>query len=268
MQDVFSTADLALARRVEAAEAANGFAITRSLAQTSPQLNAAAEPFLGGVAMFGGVGSPMTHALGIGMCGPIDIAEFDRMEAFFRDRGSPVLIDLCPMADMGLIQTIVARGYRVIEFNNVMVRRIAPGEQLAAPAVEVELAGESDLHLWTRTITRGFQEKDDVDDTFIAMLSGSASASRCYLARLGGEPAGGGAMSVHNGVAAFYGDSTVLRARRQGVQLATLQARLRDAAAAGCDLAMACVLPGSGSHRNYEKAGFRLFFMRVNLILP
>ncbi|HWR51414.1 MAG TPA: hypothetical protein VN428_09925 [Bryobacteraceae bacterium] len=268
MQDAFSTADLALARRIEAAEAANGFAIARAIAAASPELNAAAEPFLGGVAMFGGVGSPMTHALGMGMCGPIDEAELDRMEAFFRDRGSPVLIDLCPMADMGLISRIVARGYRLIEFNNVMVRRIAPGEQIPAPAMDVELAGECDLELWNRTIARGFQEIDDVDEAVLAMLSGSAAASRCYLVRIGGEPAGGGAMSVHDGVAAFYGDSTVLRSRRQGVQLATLQARLRDAADAGADLAMACVLPGSGSHRNYEKAGFRLFFMRVNLMLP
>jgi GNAT superfamily N-acetyltransferase len=179
-----------------------------------------------------------------------------------------VLIDLCPMADGGLIHNIVERGYRVIEFNNVMVRRIAPGEQIVLPATDVQLAGVADLPLWNRTIARGFQEKDDVDEAFIDMLSGSAVASRCYLARIGGEPAGGGAMSIHDGVAAFYGDSTVLRARRQGVQFATLQARLRDAAAVGCDLAMACVLPGSGSHRNYEKAGFRLFFMRVNLILP
>lgn len=267
MQDAFSTADLALARRIEAAEAANGFAMARAIAAASPELNAVAEPFLGGVALFGGVNSPMTHALGIGMCG-FDEAELDRLEAFFRQRGSPVLIDLCPLADFGLIQAIVARGYRVIEFNNVMVRRIVAGEIMPSPAIEVELAGESDLPLWNRTIAQGFQEKDDVDETFVAMLSGTAIASRCYLARSGGEPVGGGAMSIHDGVAAFYGDSTVLRARRRGAQLATLHARLRDAAAAGCDLAIACVLPGSGSHRNYEKAGFRLFFMRVNLRLP
>jgi hypothetical protein len=29
---------------------------------------------------------------------------------------------------------------------------------------------------------------------------------------------------------------------------------------------MTTVLPGSGSHRNYERAGFQLIYMRVNLI--
>lgn len=37
------------------------------------------------------------------------------------------------------------------------------------------------------------------------------------------------------------------------------------AARAGCDLAMASVLPGSGSHRNYERGGFQLVYMRVNV---
>jgi len=29
---------------------------------------------------------------------------------------------------------------------------------------------------------------------------------------------------------------------------------------------MVSVLPGSGSHRNYERAGFELIYMRVNLM--
>lgn len=74
MARTFSTADLALARRIEAAEAAKGFCVARAVA----------ELFLGGCALFGGVGSPLTHALGIGMQGPAAGEEFDRMEAMPR----------------------------------------------------------------------------------------------------------------------------------------------------------------------------------------
>ncbi len=37
-------------------------------------------------------------------------------------------------------------------------------------------------------------------------------------------------------------------------------------ARAGCDLAAATVIPGSASHRNYDRCGFQLVYMRVNVI--
>lgn len=67
-------------------------------------------------------------------------------------------------------------------------------------------------------------------------------------------------------MASFYGDSTLVEARGHGIQRALIQHRLAHFAPAGCDLAVAVVLPGSGSHRNYERCGFQLVYMRVNLI--
>ena len=269
MTHLFSTADLALARRIEAAEAANGFRVARAVAEASPGLGAVAEPFLGGCALFGGVGSPLTHALGIGMQGPAAKAEFDRMEGFFRERGSAVLVDLCPLADVGLLEMVSSRGYRVIELNNVMIRRIVPGEPVPVrEGLTVSVAGERDLDTWNRTVARGFQERDEIDDSFVEMLAGTSRFGQCYLARRDEDAVAGGGMSIQDGVAYLFGDATVLAARRRGLQSALIQARMSDAAAAGCDLAMACVVPGSGSHRNYERAGFQLLFMRVNLSLP
>jgi GNAT superfamily N-acetyltransferase len=267
MPGPFSTADLSLARRIEAAEAANGFELARSAAAITPSAGVVAEPFFGGCALFAGIGSPMTHALGIGMQGSAAAEELDRMEAFFRGRGSPVLIDLCPMADPDLLHLIFTRGYRAIEFNNVMVRRIDPGDQFPEIA-GVDVAEELDRELWNRVVVRGFQERDDVDAAFLEMMAGVAAFGHAYLARIGGEPAGAAGISFQDGVACLHGDATLLRSRGRGVQQALISARLRHAARAGCDLAAASVLPGSGSHRNYERAGFQLFFMRVNLSLP
>ena len=270
MPRTFSTADLTLARRIEAAEAANGFRVARAVAEASPGVGAVAKPFLGGCALFGGVGSPMTHALGIGMQGPVAREEFDRMEEFFRERGSVVLIDLCPLADTSLLELVFSRGYRVVEFNNVMIRRIVTEEPRPVPegSVTVSVAGERDLDTWNRTVARGFQERDEVDDSFVEMLAGASLFGQCYLARRDEDAIAGGGMSMQDGVAYFFGDATVLAGRRRGAQSALIQARMADAAAAGCDLAMACVVPGSGSHRNYERAGFELLFMRVNVSLP
>ena len=54
----------------------------------------------GGTAMFTGLGSPMTHADGHRHgYGAVAEEEFERLETFYRERGSSCLIDLCPMAD-------------------------------------------------------------------------------------------------------------------------------------------------------------------------
>jgi GNAT superfamily N-acetyltransferase len=73
----------------------------------------------------------------------------------------------------------------------------------------------------------------------------------------------GAAMDVHAGLATFFGDATLVRARGHGLQLALIRHRLRRAAELGCDLATASVVPGSISHRNYERAGFQLVYGRV-----
>ena len=268
MPKKFSSADLALAGRIEATDAATVAAMAHALAATRPELGAAAEPACGGNAIFGGVGSPMTHAMGIGMSGPVEEAEFDRMEAFFRSRGSPSLIDLCPMADPTVARFVQERGYRVIEFNNILVRGLEPGEQFPSPPPQVlieQVRPEQD-GLWSRVVARGFLEKDDVPAEFLQMMSSVRGIADAFLAFLDGQPAGGGAADAREGLASFYGDSTLVAARGHGIQRALIEHRLAHFARTGCDLAAATVVPGSASHRNYDRCGFQLIYMRVNLM--
>jgi GNAT superfamily N-acetyltransferase len=72
-------------------------------------------------------------------------------------------------------------------------------------------------------------------------------------------------MGVEDGVALFFADSILPEARRKGWQMALIRERLAAAQKEGCDLAMVTVLPGSLSHRIYERAGFELIYLRVNL---
>ncbi len=67
MARVFSSADRVLAARLETAEAANGINMARALASYLPE--ACFEPFGGGVGIFAGVGSSMTHVIGLGLSG-------------------------------------------------------------------------------------------------------------------------------------------------------------------------------------------------------
>jgi GNAT superfamily N-acetyltransferase len=52
------------------------------------------------------------------------------------------------------------------------------------------------------------------------------------------------------------------------VQRALLEARIEWARAQGCDLAVSMAQPGSASHRNIERFGFRIAYTRTKLIRP
>jgi hypothetical protein len=64
-------------------------------------------------------------------------------------------------------------------------------------------------------------------------------------------------------VALFAGAATIPGARNRGAQRALLDARMRHAFHAGCDLAMMCAAPGSASQRNAERLGFRIAYTRT-----
>jgi GNAT superfamily N-acetyltransferase len=262
MAQLFSSADLVLAGRLEAADATNVMRMAQSASGDAEFL--AFEPFAGGFAVFAGVGSPMTHAMGIGMRGAVSEEELERMESFFRDRGCPCVIDLCPMADPSVIAFIQSRPYRVIEFNNVMARKIDPDE-IFEPAEGVRPVREGELPHWSRVISEAFSEDMPVSESLVDLMSATCKNVHCWFAG-DSEPVGGAAMAVQEEVALFTGDATLRTARGKGWQARLIRERLAAAQRLGCRLASTSVLPGSASHRNYERAGFQLIYMRVNVM--
>ena len=264
--------DLALAKRLELAERQAAVEGTETLARLRPGAAAAAEPLAGGMAIFCGVNSPITQAVGIGLDGPVSEAEIARLEEFYFSRGDAVRVELCPLADASVLEQFGKRGYRVTEFSNMMARPIAPGEHWPAPApgIMIERTGPDEAELWTRTVAQGFAEHFPVTPELLEVMQMFALAPRaeCYLARVDGEIAGGGCVSLREGVAGLFGASTLPTFRKRGVQTALLHARLARAAAAGCDLAACIALPGSISQRNILRQGFQTLYTRVKFEKP
>jgi hypothetical protein len=242
--------DFALARRIEYGESLNAAGTGQSIA------------VCGGYANFAGAGSPLTHAIGLGMNGPVTAAEFDRMEDFFRSRAVCVNLDLCPHADFTLYELVAQRGYRIVECNNVLAGPIA-----GASDSRVRMADPSEEPLWTRTMLDGFfpnREHNEIELDLGQRLLGLENAS-AWFGLHDGTPASAGAMNVRGKLALLFADSTILAARGQGLHLALIRARLKHAASFGCDLATASTAPGSVSQRNYERAGFRVVYTKLNM---
>lgn len=261
-------ADLGLARRLEAAEAAGAAAAAEAWLRLDPAADAAVLGVGGGVAAFLGVGSPLTHAMGVGVAGPVTGADVEAVEEFYRARGSGASFELSPLADFGLFETLGRRGYRIVELATVLAREVAgiPPSPLPRGLV-IEGGGGTRAALWTRTLALGFHgTEEDPALRLAASILAEHAGPGALLAFVDGRVAGGGALAVHGGVACLFADATLLAERGRGVQSALIARRLDLAAEAGCDLAMASTAPGSVSQRNYERAGFRVAYTRVCLL--
>ena len=138
-------ADAALARRLEDAEARGTVEYAQAQARLRPEAGTAEVPVAGGYAVYAGLGSPLSRAVGLGLNGPIQAADLEQVEDFYHGRGAPAAVDLCPLADSSLRELLGRRGYRPAEFNNVWVRPVNEAESWSAPPPPFGSAGSKPL---------------------------------------------------------------------------------------------------------------------------
>jgi GNAT superfamily N-acetyltransferase len=262
--------DLALARRIELAEARAAVDGAKTFERLRPGGGAAVERIAGGFAVYCGANSPVTQAVGLGLDGAVSEEEFDRLEGFYGSRGETVRVETCPLADVSLIEHFGRRKYRVTEFSNVMARPLrASDSSNAGPdppvGIKIERVAREQIDLWTLTVAQGFSENFPVTQEILDVMRMFAFGPNveCYLARVEGAVAGGATLAIREGVAGLFGASTLPAFRNRGVQTALLDARLARAAAANCDLAVCLAQPGSTSQRNVMRQHFSVLYTRV-----
>ncbi|HUA83975.1 MAG TPA: hypothetical protein VMB85_08960 [Bryobacteraceae bacterium] len=243
-------ADTALARRIEHGEARNaaGCGISIQVA--------------GGLAAFSGAGSPLTHAIGLGLNGPVYAADFEVMENFYGSRGAAVNLDFCPHADPSMLDLLAKRGYQMVECNNVLAGPVA-----GSPQSCVRIARADEEQIWSRVMLEGFFDRAEFSavelDTGARLFH--LEGATAWLGFVGDRAAAAGAVNTRDGLALLFADSTIRKFRGGGLHLALIRARLAHAARLGCDLATASTAPGSISQRNYERAGLRVVYTKLNM---
>jgi len=264
------SADLELARRLEEAEAFAAEAYVRQLARLRPGADVAVEEVAGGRAVFAGAGSPLTETKAIGLHGPVTEADLDRMEAVFFGRGEPSRVVVCPLADTSLVAGLGRRGYRLSGFENILTLPLGRDDPKPppSPGIEVRAVDSGEAELYARVVATNFVEPGESADGVMeltAVMLGVEHAS-CFLALIDGEPVGGGAVLIHEGLALLAGAATLPAFRNQGVHAALHHARLAFAIRSGCNLAAQGALPGSTSQRNAERRGLRVAYTRALLV--
>jgi len=278
-------ADLALARRLERAEATSNARFVELRAGLDPDRGACWIDVGGTYAMYDGPSSPVTQTFGLGMFQAPTADDFDRLERFFFERGAPADHEVSPQADPATLVLLTERGYRPIEFTSVMFRPVGAGDwgtrglgdsdspvsgsphvprsPSPRPDVIVRVIGADEVDVWAKTASAGWGTAAGDFMLDVARVNAGAPDGHLFLAEFDGRPIATAVLAIHGRVAHFAGASTIPEGRRNGAQLALLDARMRHAAAHGCDLALMGAAPGSGSQRNAERHGFRIAYTRI-----
>lgn len=258
--------DLTLARRLERCEGRANAAFVETRARLEPESGAVMRGIGDALAMFDGVGSPITQTFGLGLDAPPDPVTLDELEAFFESRGADVNHETSPLADASLPAVLQSRGYRAVEYTSVLVASPAdlrvhtPGAAITARPIKPD-----EVARWSATSGSGWGETAELA-AFIesfGRIGAQAPNSVPFIAEIDGEAAGAAMMSVNDGVALLAGASTVPAYRRRGVQAGLLAARIAHARASGCELVMMGAAPGSTSQCNAERRGLRMAYTRV-----
>jgi ribosomal protein S18 acetylase RimI-like enzyme len=273
-----------LASRVERAEADTAAAFGGRAGARGADL--LVHPIGGTLAVYGGPGQPFNKVAGLGFA-RLDESDVARLEALYDARGGDIRVEQSSLADPGVASMLTRRGFALTGYENVLGLALTPDvvsaftrERDAARAAGIDVSPAEDTSTWIRTTAEGFLHPDTFDgppptesfsrESMERIFSDFSGAPGChlYLARRSGAIAGGGSLRMVDGLAQLGGAATLPQHRRRGVQSALLRARLVEAAAAGCDLAVVTTEPASKSQANVQRAGFELLYVRAILVRP
>jgi GNAT superfamily N-acetyltransferase len=264
--------DKALARRLEAAEEVPQVYYARLYQKFRPEVNAAVEPIGGGHMVFAGVGAMLGRAVGLGFEGPVSAADLDRLEEFYRSRGAPAKLDVCPLTDDGLMEMLKERGYSLAELNNVLYRRLHGDEELGpVPAgSNIRACQPEDAEMASRIVERSFFPTGDTPADFSAVFTPlfQMEGALTFVAEIDGKIAAcaAGLLIKEHKVVALFGAGTLSEFRGRGLQTALLRLRMKVAAQAGCDVAVIVTHGGTTSQCNAERLGFWVAYSKATLI--
>ena len=235
-------------------------------------------PLAGGVASYAGKGSPYNKVAGLGFGG---VPDPKRPSAASR-RPSPATAppprSSSPTWPTPRSAPCCPPG--ATSSNRSRTSSAAPSpadiERVTPPGIEVRRSGEDEFAAWLDVVAEGsvhpdtqgvpWHEEFPREVIIEAELDSAEAGDVRYAALRDGVLAGGATMRLADGIAQLTGAATAPAHRRRGIQTALLAARLADAAAAGCDVAVIIVQPGSKSQQNAQRQGFDLLYTRAVLV--
>lgn len=225
---------------------------------------------------FGGRGSWVNRAVGLGLTRAPTSDELDAVDAFFASRGVVPRLELTTFADPSTLRMLADRGYTLVTTMDLLVLPLdgsneAPAQPLDVPGIEVARVDPADddaLREHCETASSGFR----ADGAPLAqpelealMASARMAGTDLVVARVAGEPVGAGSCRTTNGIVTLFGTSVRPPFRGRRIHRALIDARIEAGVARGATIATVISASGGPTERNALRRGFEIGYSRFVL---
>lgn len=213
---------------------------------------------------------PSTHFNRIFNVGCADLRLLPDLLAFYRERFSPMRLDLNPFfSSDSLLRSLPRWGLHPIEFQSNLYIALDDDRPLDQPELEVIEVRADTVDEFASMYERAYNYGRSTPSGIVAFRETSIRARWdrddwfFFMVLLDGTPSGGGALHIQDRVATLAGGATLPHCRGKGCQAAVIAHRLNVAGQMGCDLAVSRCAVGSPSQRNLERAGMTTAYTKV-----
>lgn len=184
--------------------------------------------------------------------------------AWYRDHGVKGRFELVPgLDDPALGRELARLGYYQSSFHVSLICDPDPQSENVDGIFVERIADAAGLEEFLDTHAAGWSIPDPLG--FKANVRGwlGQEGWSLYLARTGGKAAATGVLYIRGKVGYCADAATVPAFRGRGLQTALLRRRISDASAASIDFVCSGASYLSASHRNMERVGMRVQFVRA-----
>jgi GNAT superfamily N-acetyltransferase len=210
------------------------------------------------------------RALGLGLERPAMRRDLEEITTFFRGHGVECCVALAPQAQPPAVTSWLeaqgfSPGYAWAKFERGLEEPSGGATELRVAEAQADAEAEAFADVFVRAYGT-----PEIFREWVARLPGRAGW-HCFVAFDGETPAATGALHAKDGIGWLGIAGTLPEHRRRGAQGAILAARIRAAAAEGCEVVVTETgqqVEGrpSSSYRNIERAGFALAYVRPNYL--
>jgi GNAT superfamily N-acetyltransferase len=192
-------------------------------------------------------------------------AQIEPLVSWYRDHGVKPAFEMVPgHYDESLGRELARLGFFQSRFHVSLIG--APVETVSAddPVTIEPVTDAESMEAYLDAYVAGWQIGEEAHTQFKANVRPwlDQPGWSLYVGRANGQPAAAATLYLHGGVGYLADAATHPAFRGKGFQSALLRRRIRDAGAAGADLVFSGAAPFSTSHRNMERAGMRVQFVR------
>ncbi len=221
----------------------------------------------GGFALFCGVGSPLTHAIGLGRGGPVSDRDLGTLESFYRERNTPFEVDLSPLSDSTLPERLRQRGYALDATEVVLTRpnHLPECKGLSPGIGKIVRLEREDTDRFSQVLARAAFSPAPPSGVLLEVGRTSVAIPGvvAWVVTDGDEDIACGAHSSEGDFASLFGGATDPEHRGQGIQRALIEARLAAIAETDAVLVVVVTREETTSLRNAVRCGFAPLYSRT-----